>query len=682
MSENLLKKILQPKGKGRVWRTFIIVMLLVIAATLVNFGTQFNGFVDQNKLSIKKVKEIPFKLGLDLLGGTQLLYKADVSAVPTADRNDAVEGARNVIEKRVNQFGVDEPLVQVNHGADGEYRILVELAGIRDVSEAIRKIGDTPLLVFKEEYSGQRELTAEQKTEMDQFNQSAKTKATDVLGKLIKGGDFSAIAKQYSEDEASKAKGGDLGWVSSVKDPNLALAVNKLQVGAISSDLVTTPSGLTIYKLNDRRNQKDASGADAKEIKASHLLICYQGVNGCESGLSKDEARAKLAKLKTEAKPENFKDLVKINSTEPGAKDSMGELGWFGPGMMVKPFEDAVKVMAKGTISEIVETDFGFHLIYKQDERLITEYKVAQIFIKTKSIEDYLGPQGEWQNTQLTGSNLKRASVQFNPNDNTPQISLEFDSEGAKLFEEITARNVGKPVAIFLDGEPISTPNVNEKITGGQAVITGQFTIAEAKLLVQRLNAGALPVPIELINQKTIGASLGQQSIQDSMTAGLVGLLLVMLFLIIIYRLPGLLAAFSLMVYAVLTLAAFKLWPVTLTLSGLAGFIFSIGVAVDANVLIFERMKEELRNGKSISTAINDGFNRAWPSIRDGNFTIIITCLVLLFFSASVIRGFALTLFLGILISLFTAIVVTKTFLKLIDERWLEKFSWLIGKHK
>ena len=187
-------------------------------------------------------------------------------------------------------------------------------------------------------------------------------------------------------------------------------------------------------------------------------------------------------------------------------------------------------------------------------------------------------------------------------------------------------------------------------------------------------------MPIELINQKTIGASLGSQAVRDSLKAGLIGLMLVALFMILIYRLPGLIAVISLLIYSLLLLAIFKLWPVTLTLSGLAGFIMSIGVAVDANILIFERLKEELGTGKSLSTAINDGFNRAWPSIRDGNFTAVITCLVLLFFSSSVIRGFALTLFLGILVSLFTAIVVTRNLLKLIDERWLAKNTWLIGK--
>lgn len=657
----------------------MIIIILTIAAGVVSFGDQYNQLVKKMELNAPMAKVVPFRLGLDLLGGTQLIYKADVSAVPAADRNAAVEGARDVIEKRVNLFGVSEPLVQVNHGANGEYRILVELAGIKDVTEAIKKIGETPLLEFKEENTAKKELTKEQQTSMNKFNEAARVKATDVLGKLIKGGDFGAIAKQFSEDKDTKDKGGELGWITSDQDEALTKILSKMKPGEISKDLNKTPDGYEIYKLAEARTKKDGA-ADAKEIEASHILICWKGIDSCESGLTKEEALAKIKKLKEQAKPENFAELAKTNSTEPGARESLGNLGWFAKGRMVAVFEEAAFKLAKGQISDVVESEFGYHLIYKKNERVISEYRVAHIFVATQSIEDILGPQGEWMNTKLTGKNLKRASVQFDPNAGTPEVSLEFDAEGAKLFEDITGRNVGRQVAIFLDGYPISVPTVNDKITGGSAIINGKFSLQEAKDLSKRLNAGALPVPIELINQKTIGASLGSQAVRDSLKAGLIGLMLVALFMILIYRLPGLIAVISLLIYSLLLLAIFKLWPVTLTLSGLAGFIMSIGVAVDANILIFERLKEELGTGKSLSTAINDGFNRAWPSIRDGNFTAVITCLVLLFFSSSVIRGFALTLFLGILVSLFTAIVVTRNLLKLIDERWLAKNTWLIGK--
>lgn len=233
-----------------------MIILVTVAAVLVSFGDGYNQLVSKMELNLPQMKVIPFRLGLDLLGGTQLIYKADVSAVPAVDRQAAVEGARDVIEKRVNLFGVSEPLVQVNRGADGEYRILVELAGIKDVTDAIKKIGETPLLEFKEANTAERELSKEQKNAMDKFNNGAKAKATDVLGKLIKGGDFGAIAKQFSEDPDTKDKGGDLGWVPSNEDQELAKVGEKLKAGEISKDLQQTPEGFEIYKLLEARTKK------------------------------------------------------------------------------------------------------------------------------------------------------------------------------------------------------------------------------------------------------------------------------------------------------------------------------------------------------------------------------------------------------------------------------------------
>lgn len=250
------------------------------------------------------------------------------------------------------------------------------------------------------------------------------------------------------------------------------------------------------------------------------------------------------------------------------------------------------------------------------------------------------------------------------------------------MFADITERNVGKPVAIFLDGFIISQPTVNEKITGGKAVISGRFNIQEAKLLAQRLNAGALPVPIKLINQQTVGASLGKASLNSSLVAGIVGLIIVAVFMLFVYRLPGFMAVISLIFYGILILFLFKVWPVTLTLAGLAGFILSIGMAVDANVLIFERLKEELCSGSVLEIALKNAFDRAWPSIRDGNVSTLITCFILIQFSTSIVKGFAITLGLGIIISMFSAIVITRLLLKLIPENWLENKVWLIGSIK
>lgn len=271
-----------------------------------------------------------------------------------------------------------------------------------------------------------------------------------------------------------------------------------------------------------------------------------------------------------------------------------------------------------------------------------------------------------WQASDLTGADLKKADVEFDQTSGNPQISLEFNSEGAKKFADITKRNLQKPVAIVLDNEVVSAPTVQSEITEGKAVITGQFTIDEAKNLAKLLNAGALPVPIAVIEQRSIGPTLGAQSVKESLIAALVGFILIAIFMIANYRLRGVLAVFALAIYSLMVLALFKLIPVTLTLAGIAGFILSIGMAVDANILIFERMREEEKEGKPMSSAIEIGFSRAWLSIRDSNISSLITCFILYFFTTGLVRGFALTLAIGILVSMFSAITITRTFLRLV----------------
>jgi len=270
-----------------------------------------------------------------------------------------------------------------------------------------------------------------------------------------------------------------------------------------------------------------------------------------------------------------------------------------------------------------------------------------------------------WIPTGLTGKQLANAAVSFDQTTNKPQVSLTFNGEGQKLFADITERNLQKPVAIFLDDQVISAPTVQSKISDGQAVITGNFTIQEVKELANLLNAGALEVPIKLVEQRTVGATLGQESVKLSLVAGLIGLIMVALFMLINYRLAGLIAILALSGYALITLALFRLIPITLTLSGIAGFILSIGMAVDANILIFERMREEIRSGKTSVLAMNEGFRRAWPSVRDSNAATLITCAILYFTTTGTVRGFALTLAIGVLVSLFSSITASRIFLRL-----------------
>ncbi|MDD2646889.1 MAG: protein translocase subunit SecD [Patescibacteria group bacterium] len=533
--------------KNKLWTNFVLILILTIFALLIDIPRLPSWFPLHGWFTDQKVH-----LGLDLQGGTQLTYQTNTSDLPADQRAAAVEGARDVIERRVNVFGVSEPLVQTAKSGD-EWRIIIELPGIKNVNEAIKMIGETPTLEFKEEAPA-KVLTDQEKKEIAQYNINAQKKASDVLAKALKpGADFAALANQYSDDPGTQGQGGDLGW--------------------------------------------------------------------------------------------------------------------FSRGVMVKEFEDAAFTLKKGQIAKtLTKTEFGYHIIKKTDERTTDdakeEIRASHILIKTES-EAAIAAGGGWAYTGLTGKQLKSATMTFNPQTSEPEISLEFNAEGAKLFADITARNVDKPVAIFLDGYAISIPTVKEAITSGKAVISGKFGVQEAKDLAQRLSAGALPVPIKLISQESIGPSLGQIAVQKSIVAGVIGFLAVVIFMVVFYGLNGLIASLALLIYALINLALYKLIPVTLTLAGIAGFILSIGMAVDANVLIFERIKDERRLGKTGTTVIDDGFRHAWTAIRDSNITTLIACFILYEFGTGLVRGFGLTLGIGVLLSMFSAITVTRVILKL-----------------
>lgn len=293
--------------------------------------------------------------------------------------------------------------------------------------------------------------------------------------------------------------------------------------------------------------------------------------------------------------------------------------------------------------------------------------------------QSYVYP-GYWIATDLTGKNLTKADATFQGGtkgmvQSEPVVTINFDNVGKEKFQELTKNNLNKKIAIVLDNKIVSAPTVQSEISDGSAVITGSKDIKEAQDLAKRLNEGMLPVPTKLIAQQNIGATLGKDSLKQSIVGGLIGLFLVMVFMLIFYRLPGLIATVALLIYAIITLALYKLIPVTLTLAGIAGFVLSIGMAIDANVLIFERTKEELKAGKELNMAISDGFKRSWNSIRDSNVSSIITCLILYFVTGSgPVRGFALTLIIGIIISLFTAITVTRTILLLLSTSPIKRY--------
>ena len=426
---------------------------IILALLMLLLGTAVGLFVYKTEPKLNKnfeaesafFKNYPFHLGLDLSGGSHLIYKADLSAVPSDQVEDSMDALRDVIERRVNLFGVSEPVVQVQGGGFivDEQKLIVDLPGVTDLKQAIEMIGQTPLLEFR------------------------------------------------------------------VEAPE------------------GTPQNATV--------------------------------------------------------DENGQVILDIDS--------------------------------------------------------------------------------QFVSTELTGRYLQKATLEFNPNTRQPMISLQFDETGTKLFAEITKNNIGKLVAIYLDGAVISSPVVQEEIPNGEAIISGGFTAEEAKILVGRLNSGALPVPITLLSTQTIGATLGDSALKAGIKAAIIGFLLVALFLILWYRLPGLVATLSLLIFILIILTLFKLIPVTLTAAGIAGFIISIGIAVDGSVLIFERVKEELHSGKTLQEAVSVGFSRAWLAIRDSNISNIITALILFWFGTSLIKGFALTLGIGVLVSMFSAITVTRIFL-------------------
>ena len=506
------------------------------------------------------VQKLKVNEGLDLQGGIHLEYKADVSQLPSGKASDALNAAEAVIERRVNAFGVGEPLVQLSRSGTEE-RIIVELPGVKDIEQAKKMIKETPFLEF-------RELAGpEAQKQFDTVNQQSKDQAGQILTRVKNGEDFAALAKQYTEDPTGKDNGGDLGFVK--------------------------------------------KGAFVPEFDT--VL---------------------------------FDPNFKTGSVWP----------------------------------ELVESPFGWHIIKKIEERGTgdnQEIHAAHILFAKRSIDQY--PNLKWVATGLSGKNLKSAAVEYRSQGvGSPQVGLQFDSEGTQLFAAITKRNIGKPVAIFLDNEIISQPTVQNEIVAGQAVITGNFTMQEANDLVKRLNEGALPVPITLVGQQSVDASLGESALRESLFAGLVGLGAVAVFMIIYYRLLGIVAVFALLLYSAMLLTIFKLsvftpFAITVTLSGIAGFILSIGIAVDANVLIFERTREELSYGKGAVKSIKEGFRRAWPSIRDGHISTLITTFILIALGTGFVKGFAIILALGVLLSLFTAVVLVRITTTFITGDWMEK---------
>lgn len=654
--------------KGR-WSSVVLVAILLFFTTFYAFPSPWNTAMAKVGLGALSFPSDGFTLGLDLKGGVHLLYEADMSDIPEAERTSALEGVRDVIERRADALGVAESRVATTIDG-GHYRVIVELPGLQDASQAMSLIGETPVLEFKTPTAEiQTDPTVEQKQQIEADQETQRAAALAVLDRALDGEDFAALAQEFSIDASTKDAGGVLGYVAedhAVYGELINGFTRRQKTGVIDG---LYESGSTMHIMQYTGTQTES------EVTASHILICYAGATSCTESRSQEEALALVNDLKAQATKDNFAGLAIANSDDVGSAGQGGDLGEVRKGMMVQGFEDALFALEDGAISDAVQTEFGYHLIYRASSVDYTTYALAHIEMPWTTASDVVEAD-PWENTALSGKDVTHASVAFDQQTGAPYVLLQFSSEGADLFADLTEANVGQVIGIFLDGEPITTPVVQGAIYGGTAQITGNFNVLEAKLLAQRLNAGALPVPITPVSQQTVGPTLGQASLDASVQAALIGFLLVSLFMILYYRLPGALAVVALAVYATINLALYKIFGVTITLSGIAGFVLSLGIAVDANVLIFERLKEELRNGRDLPSAIAEAASRAWPSIRDGNATTLIATVILFTMGTSFIKGFALTLTIGILVSMFCAMVITCALLawaaraKKLRNRW------------
>lgn len=695
-------------------------------------------------------------LGLDLQGGSQLDYKVDLRNVPEADRSSIVEGIINVIQKRVNGLGVSEPNIYSSKVGE-ENHIIVELAGIKDLDQAKETVGKTIQLEFKE----RREKPD------PEYAQKVKSEAEKALAEIQKQ-DFKIYAEEaaqanpgkvtYTEDKDFQFKDQLSG---SYDDEAFTLKAGEIYPSLIESSgeytldesgALTQMTGYNIIKVLERQTA-DKQINEPRKIKTAHILVSYKDAPGFAAQpkdalpeqiknltRTKEEAKARaeevLAKLtNTSANPApTFEELVKQYSDD-ATKDNGGVLPTpvtEGGKDYVQEYTNAALALNKvGEYSQVTESPFGFHIIKALEITDAINQTVKEDQVKVARLF-YNSADDMWQNTELNGKYFQRADVEFDQL-YQPHVSISFNAEGAKLFEQLTEKNINKPIAIFVGGNMISAPNVSEKITGGKAVITGTFTIKEAEELARDLNTGAIPAPIILVGQYNIGASLGQDALTKSLQAGLFGLALIALFMIVYYRWAGLVATVALCFYTVtlifliksalplplalgisvlvfgyliyrilgskesgpekliaLILACFVLFflsfllstPIVMTLAGIAGVILSIGMAVDANILIFERVKEELRDGRPIDSAVKVGFERAWSSIKDSNFSSLLTCAILFYFGSSIIQGFAFNLAAGILISMFSAISITRILLTALLNTKLGQLTSFFGTPK
>ncbi len=659
--------------KNETWQ-LVGIIILALAALFVDLNIEHPDWA-KNLLFWQPAdqRDMALHLGLDLQGGLQVLLAADVPEGETVDAT-SMETARRIVESRVNSLGLTEPVVQ----AQGERRIIVELPGIENPEQAVETIKGTALLEFVD--VGYNPLMAG-------------TVITTTLG------------------GPTRAQSGEQITPTAALSPTAApaLAGPALPGGP---PMPTNPTDRNGMYSAPPEMQIDTSQTYTATIETAKGNIVVQ--------LNTDAAPQTVNNFVFLAE-QGFYDNLTFHRVEPGfviqGGDPLGN-GQGGPGYTVPAeiglphIEGAIAMARTGDAVNPERASSGsqFYITLAPTPNLDGAYTVfGQVVsgmdvVKSIAVGDVIksvtiapsgdqaapaqstpAPQPEVYQTILTGAGLANVGL-----DRTQQgeyvIPIEFNPDAGKVFADYTASHVGQYLCIVLDKTVISCPTIREPIPNNRASISGQFTLDTARQLSIQLQYGALPVPLRVESFNRIGASLGSESVEKSIRAGAIGLVIVLLFMLIYYRLPGSLADAALIIYVLLNFALYKLGPITLTLPGIAGFILSAGMAVDANILIFERMKEELRNGRNLKGAIEAGFTRAWPSIRDGQLSTLIICAILFFFGtnfgASIVKGFAITLAIGTIINIFTAVFATRTFVRQVAGSagdWLAEHEWLLG---
>ena len=668
----------------------VIAALVLISGLTLGFQTiEIRGFLrtGDNPLGLK--------LGLDLQGGSHLVYEAALTDAsgeriqPTAEQMNSL---RQIIERRANQTGLGEPIIQTL----GEDRLLVQLPGVDDPARAKAIIGETAQLEFKH-----RQLDVPVAVELD--DQSILSVTIDAFPEPVAAEETGETGDVADTEEAGATAGTEETELMADSGEAEAMAGPEETGDVADTEEAEAMAGTEDAEMMaDSGETEEVAGTEDAEALAEEEETGDVTAQEGEDVAGSEEAEATAEE---EEAPEPAVLLVEL--TDEGAEvfDQILErllqsaiIFFSGGGSQpnriqvdIDGDEFTTLTLQAGAVTRVEDTNvFAFALLDATGQPLAPTIEETRAIYGESPAVSFVEIYGAFdEDIGLTGDDLARAYAGTHQTTGQPIVNIEFNARGARSFGELTQLiiNTDDRIAIFLDDEELIAPAVDQVITGGAAFIRGDFTPERAQDIAQLLEAGRLPIPIELVQERDVDAILGADSLRKSVVAGLVGLALVLVFMAAYYRVPGLVAAVALVIYGAIVLAVFKLIPVTLTLSGVAAAILSVGMAVDANILIFERMKDELRAGRTLLTSINIGFNRAWPAIRDGNVSTLITCAILFWFAdtlgASVVQGFAATLAIGVLISMFSAIVVSRTLLRLLaTTRISNRASWFtpVGK--